>query len=213
MPHQHKQHQQAHEHKVNDEKKENVENTEVPKEEELKKEKEVNPLEKKVVELEAKLKEYEDLLRRKMADFDNFRKRAQQEKEKLGEIVAEQVISDFLPIYDNVNRAILAAEQNKDLNAFLEGVISIENLFLTLFKKYSIEKIDSVGQEFDPKIHQALYMSEGDYVKNTVLEELEKAFMKKERLIRLGKVVVGTPKKKEETKPANEKQESTEKKD
>ena len=159
MSHQHKQHQQAHEHKVNDEKKENVENTEVPKEEELKKEKELNPLEKKVVELEAKLKEYEDLLRRKMADFDNFRKRAQQEKEKLGEIVAEQVISDFLPIYDNVNRAILAAEQNKDLNAFLEGVISIENLFLTLFKKYSIEKIDSVGQEFDPKIHQALYMS------------------------------------------------------
>ena len=177
------------------------------------KEQELQEKSTRLSELNKELENYKAQYLRLAADFDNFRKRVAQEKEKLGETAAEQVISDFLPIYDNLTRAILAAEQNKDFNAFLEGVISIENLFLTLFKKYSIEKIDSIGLEFNPKIHQALYMAEGEYEKNTVLEELEKAFVKKERVIRVGKVVVGTPKKKEEKNGADEKPESAEKKD
>ena len=193
MTHHHKHHQdEKHKHHEENETQDQTETKAEKKEN-----KESHELEKKVKELESKVKEYEDLLKRKMADFDNFRKRAQQEKERMVELASEQVILDFLPVYDNINRAVLSAEKNHDLKAFLEGVVSIENIFLATLSKYSIIKVDAVGQEFDPKTQHALYSTEGDYEKNTVIEELEKAFVKNEKALRIAKVVVGTPKKKE----------------
>lgn len=150
---------------------------------------------KKLQELENKVKEYEDLVRRQAADFDNFRKRTKQEKEALGEMVAEKIILEFLPVYDNFERALKAAEDQKNFKSFLEGVKGIYNIFTEILEKNKIQKIDSVGQPFDHRYHEALYMVEGDYEKPIVLEEVEKAFLKNEKVIRIARVSVGMPKK------------------
>jgi molecular chaperone GrpE len=159
-----------------------------------------NELISQIEDLESKLREYEDLVKRKVADFENFRKRTLQEKQQTGEMASEKVIVNFLPVLDNLERAIESAEENQDFQGFLEGIHSIRNIFKSVLDQYSVEQIDSVGKEFDPKIHHALYTVEGDYEKQTVIQEVEKAFMRKGKAIRTAKVAVGVPKKEEAKK-------------
>ncbi|HCL56574.1 MAG TPA: nucleotide exchange factor GrpE [Spirochaetia bacterium] len=168
-------------------------------------------VEKQIKELEEKTKEYESLLLRKAADFDNFRKRARQEKEQLSDMVAEKVIKDFLPIWDNLERALEAANQKKDFDGLMQGIISTQDLFLSLFGKYEVKKIDSIGKEFDPKIHEGLQIVEGDYEKQVVIGELEKVFMLKDKVMRLGRVMIGKPRKKEEAANHSEEKQESEK--
>lgn len=158
--------------------------------------------EKKLQELESKVKEYEDLVRRQAADFDNFRKRAKQEKEALGEMIAEKMILEFLPVYDNFERALKATEEQKNFESFLEGIKGIYHIFTEILEKNKVQKMDSVGQPFDHRYHEALYTVEGDYEKPIVLEEVEKAFLKNEKVIRIARVSVGMPKK-EKTETQN----------
>jgi len=160
--------------------------------------KEDNELISKIEDLESKLKEYEDLVKRKVADFENLRKRTIEEKKILNQIIAEKLILDFLPIIDNLERAINAAKDSKDIDALLEGINLIKDMFLgILANNYNVKPIDSLGKEFDPKIHNALYQKEGDYDKIVVTEEIEKPYVMGDKVIRIGKVGVGMPKKKE----------------
>lgn len=165
-------------------------------------------LEKQIGELQKKVTEYETLVKIKMADFENYKKRIKQEKDSLSDIVAEQVILDFLPVLDNFERAIKSAKENKDINAFLTGIESIHDIFLTKLEKYGIKQINSIGKEFDPKLHHALHTIEGDYEKPTVIDEMDKLFMRKDRVIRTSKVSVGMPKKNKDTQKQEKKQEN-----
>ncbi len=165
-----------------------------------------------IKELEQKVKEYEELAKRKVADFDNFRRRVNKEKDQLTSMMADKVILDFMQVADNLERAIDNAENNKDFDGFLQGVISIQDIFNNILEKYSVKKIDSTGKDFDPKIHQALHTVEGDYEKQIVIEEVEKALVRNEKVLRVAKVAVGIPTKKEEAVKQEEqdkKEEST----
>ncbi len=113
-------------------------------------------------------------------------------------MVADKVILDFVMVLDNLERAIKDAQSNKDFDGFLEGIVSIESIFHSIMDKYSVKGIDSTGKDFDPKIHQALHIVEGDYEKQTVIEEVEKAYVRGDKVLRIAKVAVGMPKKKEE---------------
>jgi len=152
----------------------------------------------KIEELEAKVREYEDLAKRKMADFDNFRKRTIAEREQMRQMLEDKVITEFLLVLDNLDRALSAGRQNKDFDALMEGIESIRHIFMSVLSQYGVERMDSVGKEFDPRIHQALHMVEGDYEKQTVIDEMERAFMRKDKVLRTGKVSVGMPVKKKE---------------
>ncbi|HOJ50390.1 MAG TPA: nucleotide exchange factor GrpE [Spirochaetota bacterium] len=159
----------------------------------------------KIQELETKLKEYEELIKRKVADFDNLRKRTIEEKKVLNQILSEKIILDFLPIIDNLERAINAAKETKDIDALLNGISLIKDMFLSILSSnYNVKPIDSIGKEFDPKIHNALYQKEGDYDKIIVVEEIEKPYIMGEKVIRIGKVGVGTPKEKKVEEKENE---------
>ena len=153
----------------------------------------------KIKELEEKVIDYEILAKRKVADFDNFRKRVTQEKNQLREIMADKVILDFLPILDNLERALDAAKNNSDFESLLDGINSIAGIFNSVLDKYSVKKVDSINQDFDPKIHHALYTVEGDYEKQTVIQEVENAYSRNERILRVAKVAVGIPKKTKES--------------
>lgn len=167
----------------------------------------------KIKELEDKAKEYETLAKRKVADFDNFRKRMQDEKKQFSGMMTEKIMLDVLPLFDNLERAIESAKQSKDFDSLLQGIEGINQLFTAMFQKYNLTIVDSVNQPFDAALHHALYTQEGDYKEKTVIQEVEKAIKLNDKIIRTAKVAVGVPKKTEESSAdSEEKNEKSEEK-
>lgn len=155
-------------------------------------------LEEKVFTLEAELKqskvqaeEYYSQLQRLQAEFDNYRKRTQKEKEETVKYAAERVIVALLPILDNFERAVNSAKANQDFNAFSQGVEMILKQMQTALAKEGLTAIEAVGQPFDPNLHDAvLQVDSEDHPENTVVEELQKGYYLKEKVLRPSMVKV-----------------------
>jgi len=152
-------------------------------------------LEAKTQILEEKSKllyEYEDLLKRKQAEFENYRKRVQKEIEENRKYATVEMVLDILNIIDNFERAIESAKSSRDFDSFLDGIIIIKNeIQNVLEKKYNVERIDAIGKEFDPMIHDAIMMEESDqYTKDTVVEDFQRGYIMHNRTIRPSKVKV-----------------------
>ncbi|RKX95309.1 MAG: nucleotide exchange factor GrpE [Spirochaetes bacterium] len=138
------------------------------------------------------IKEYEDLLKRQQAEFENYRKRINREIEENKKYANVEVILDIINVLDDFERAIDAARSSKDFNALLEGIVMIEKqLRGILEKKYGVKRIEAVGKEFDPSIHDAIMMEESDEVdEDTVVEDFQKGYIMYDRVIRPSKVKV-----------------------
>jgi len=156
--------------------------------------------EEKISELEAQLAETKDQLLRKAADFENFRKRMNQEKQSSIEYANQSLLLDIIPIIDDFERAILAGESslqsgNTDYSGFLEGIKMIEKrLTSQLETKWGLKRFNSAGELFDPNLHEALMMEKSpDVTEATVQEDLFKGYFLKERVIRAAKVKVMMP--------------------
>jgi len=174
---------------------ENPENTQVDEEKAV----EISP-EEKIAELEIRLAETHDQLLRKAAEFENFRKRINQEKTSAIEYANQSLLLDIITIIDDFERAITAGEtglqtNSADYNSFLEGVKMIEKRFITqLEAKWGLKRFDSTGEIFDPNLHEALFMEKSPDVSDaTVQEDLVKGYYLKERVIRAAKVKVIMP--------------------
>lgn len=151
--------------------------------------------EAKIEVLEAQLAEVRDQLLRKAADFENFRKRMNQEKANAIEYANQSLLLDIIPIIDDFERAIDAGESSADIATFLEGVKMIEKrLTSQLESKWGLKRFNSAGELFDPNLHEALYMEKSpDVSEATVQEDLFKGYFLKERVIRAAKVKVLMP--------------------
>ena len=151
--------------------------------------------EEKIAELEAKLAENHDQFLRKAAEFENFRKRMNQEKANAIEYANQSLLLDIIPIIDDFERAILAGESSTDYNGFLEGIKMIEKrLTGQLETKWGLKRFNSAGEPFDPNKHEALMMEKSDEVLEAVVQEdLVKGYFLKERVIRAAKVKVLMP--------------------
>jgi len=151
--------------------------------------------EEKIAELEAKLAETHDQFLRKAADFENFRKRINQEKQSAIEFANQSLLLDIIPIIDDFERAIQAGETSTDYTGLLEGVKMIEKRFASqLEAKWGLKRFNAAGQPFDPNIHEALYMEKSSEATEAVVQEdLVKGYMLKERVIRAAKVKVLMP--------------------
>ncbi|MDR0323561.1 MAG: nucleotide exchange factor GrpE [Treponema sp.] len=149
----------------------------------------------KIAGLEAQLAETHDQLLRKAADFENFRKRMNQEKQNAIEFANQSLLLDIIPIIDDFERAIAAGEKATDLVSFLDGVKMIEKrLSSQLESKWGLKRFNSAGEPFDPNIHEALMMEKSPDVKEAVVEEdLYKGYFLKDRVIRAAKVKVLMP--------------------
>ena len=152
-------------------------------------------LQNKVTELEAANADLKDQMLRRQAELENYRKRLIREKEEAVQFANESLIRDILEFLDNMDRALAAAKNGGDLNALIEGFEMTQNQLLsTLEKNWGLKGIDSVGQEFDPSLHEACMMTIDENLdKETVLEEFQKGYTLHDRVIRPSKVKIGKP--------------------
>ncbi len=139
-----------------------------------------------------KAEEYLDQLKRSMAEFDNFKKRTQKEKEQIYQMAACDAVGAFLPLIDNLERAYLSSQtEGGDPQAFMEGMGGILKQVDEILKSLSVEKIPAVGEPFDPNVHNAVMHTEDDSLgENTVAEEFQKGYKLKDRVIRHSMVKV-----------------------
>src|SRR6266849_7931021 len=127
-----------------------------------------------------------DRLARLQAEFDNARKRAVREQQEFREFAAADVIKNFLPILDSFERALKAGgDSNSNSNDFRNGIEHIYRQFQDALQKIGVQPLVSVGQAFDPRVHEAVEMVDTTEVPDHhVLDELQRGYKYKERLLR-----------------------------
>lgn len=138
----------------------------------------VDPLEA----AEAKANEYLDRWQRLMAEFDNYRKRSEKEKADSYDYAVSNTMAEFLPVIDNFERALKVESSDK---ALFTGVEMIYKQMIGLFEKLHVTPIDAVGKTFDPNLHNAImHIDDESLGENIVVEELQKGYLFKEKVIR-----------------------------
>ncbi|WP_333657043.1 nucleotide exchange factor GrpE [Tissierella praeacuta] len=142
--------------------------------------------------LESKDREIEELnnkLLRLQADFVNFKKRTEKEKESTISYALESFVCSLLPIIDNFQRA-MESEDNKE-SGFYQGIEMIYQQLMKVLNENNIEEIKSLGENFDPNFHHAVFMEESDeYEEGKITEVLQKGYMLKDKVIRPSMVKV-----------------------
>ena len=135
-------------------------------------------------------KELQEKLLRIMAEFDNFRKRTQKEKSGMYEMGVTDTLEKLLPVIDNFDRALISIPSDSDIK---KGIEMIYRQFEDILKNLGLQPIDCIGKEFDAKFHNAVAQGqEEDKPSQTILEELQKGYIYKEKVIRHSMVKVNS---------------------
>ena len=146
---------------------------------------------KKKDKKDEKIEELTDMVKRQMAEFDNYRKRTEKEKSSMYEIGAREVIEKILPIVDNFERGLAAVPEEEKDSPFVEGMNKVYRQLLSSFEGMGVKAIESVGQEFDPDYHNAvMHVEDEEAGENTVVEEFQKGYTYKDTVIRHSMVKV-----------------------
>lgn len=128
---------------------------------------------------------YLDHLQRLKAEFENYKKRSFEEKAKLKESGKEDILKQLLPVIDNMEKAINHYNKSHDIKPVIKGIELVYKQIQDLLKKEGVSKIDSVGKEFNPLLHEAIITeSSGIHNPGVVLEELESGYSFNGRLLR-----------------------------
>jgi molecular chaperone GrpE len=127
------------------------------------------------------------------SEFDNFKKRTNKEKEQLIRFGNEQLLKAFLPLLDDLERAVRIAEQAQAQPALVEGLQMAQKNLLKSLERQGVTPFDSVGKPFDADLHEAIMSRrvENANEKGIVLEELERGFKYYDKVIRFAKVITG----------------------
>jgi len=151
------------------------------------------------------LREHKDKYLRALAEMDNLRKRFIKEKAELQKYANEKLILNILPVVDNFERAIKAAEDSDSIKHLLGGVKLILRQLMDILERAGVKSFESVGEKFDPYKHEALLATEStEHDPSTILEEIEKGYLLGDKVIRPAKVTVCRQKeKKEDVKNGN----------
>ena len=151
------------------------------------------PLEDQLAAKEKEARENWDRFLRERADLENYRKRVGREKEELLNYGNKSLLEEILPVIDNLERALAHAPDDGQ-GAVVEGIRMTHAMLLTALKKFNVTPIEAVGTPFDSAFHQAMAQVPTDqYEPNTIVEEYQKGYMLKERLLRPSMVSVATP--------------------
>jgi molecular chaperone GrpE len=164
--------------------------SEVPLEAFIRRGQEIQQKTEQIERLTAEKKEIQEILLRKQADFDNFRKRSEKETQEIYRRVRGDVVLDFLPVLDNFELALRHAE-NTDPATLREGVTLIYKQLTDILSRQGLELVEAEGQQFDPEIHEAVAIEPSDDVKDhTVLQEFQRGYRLGDRLLRPARVKV-----------------------
>jgi molecular chaperone GrpE len=148
-----------------------------------------------LAEAKAEAQKNKEQWMRTAADFDNFRKRSRREIDDSRRAGREEMLKEFLPVFDNLERAILSAQRAQDTKAVADGLNMILRQFVDTLGRVNITKVPTTGKEFDPSVHEAIQQVETDeHTPGTVVAEVQPGYVQGERLVRPALVVVAKPK-------------------
>ncbi|HUX11986.1 MAG TPA: nucleotide exchange factor GrpE [Spirochaetia bacterium] len=155
----------------------------------------VEELKARITLLEEENGTLKDQYLRKSAEFENFRKRMQRDKEDSIAFANKQLLLDIVPIIDDFERAIRSAEDSKDFDAFHDGVVLIEHQFTGMLeRKWGLKRFESIGEEFDPSKHEAVTTEDHpDHESSIVLEDYQRGYLLHDKVLRSAKVKVSMP--------------------
>lgn len=139
----------------------------------------------------ARAAEYLEQAQRARAELVNYRRRTEQEMEHARRMAGERIISKFLPAVDDLHRAIAAIPEEERDRSWAEGIMLIERKLWAILESEGVRPIESVGQPFDPSMHEAVSVREGANGATTVVEEYQRGYLMHDRVIRPAMVVVG----------------------
>jgi molecular chaperone GrpE len=148
--------------------------------------KEENEIEK----LSSELEEARDLLRRKHAEFENYRKRVERERKEFVAYATSELVLEVLPVVDNLERALESSQagqsgESGSESQIREGVAIIYRQFKDILKKAGLREVDALGEEFDPHVHEAVAQVETtEHRQGEIVDVLQKGYFLRDRLLR-----------------------------
>jgi len=143
-------------------------------------------------EARAQAASYLEDLKRLKAEFENYRKRMVREQTGMIERASASIVERLLPILDNFELALMAADRTKDYESMVKGVEMVYGELLEVLKREGLERIDSLHKPFDPELHEAVMHAEGEGDEIVVLDEMRSGYKLGGRVIRPAMVKVGS---------------------
>lgn len=141
-------------------------------------ENDVNKLVDLLAQKNAIIEAYTARLMRLQADFENYRRRTQKEKDDLAAVVTEKVLRDFLPVLDNLQRALQAQEKATAADSLSAGVTMIYRQLMSILEKHGVSVIKAVGEMFDPNLHEAVMrVTDASKPDGLIVEELQTGYL------------------------------------
>ena len=172
-----------------EETKEEVEEKETS--EEQPKEEKKSKSKKKKDKKDEQIEELQDQVKRQMAEFDNFRKRTEKEKNQMFEVGAKSIIEKILPVVDNFERGLASIPEEEQGSAFADGMNMIYKQLLNELEQAGVAVVEAVGKEFDPEYHNAVMQVENDELEpGTIAQELQKGYTYRDSVVRHSMVAV-----------------------
>ncbi len=144
----------------------------------------------KLKECERQRDEYLELSKRLKADFANLKKDTEGQMQKTREFANEMIIMQMLPVLDSMELALKHTPHNLKDNDWVKGILSVKGQLEGIFKMYGLSEIKSVGKNFDPNLHEAVAQEDSEKDEDIILEELQKGYMLKDKVLRPAKVKV-----------------------
>ena len=158
-------------------------------------------LNEKIAELESQITASKDLLLRKAAEFDNYKRRTEQNAANFAKYASENIIMDLLPIIDDLSRSLKSGKEKLEGDPFFKGVELILNKFSKVLESQGVKAMDSVGKEFNVDFHDVMMqVPRNDVAPHTIVDEIEKGYFLHDKVIRHAKVIVATSPESEEVK-------------
>ncbi|MEX0818901.1 MAG: nucleotide exchange factor GrpE [Pirellulaceae bacterium] len=143
--------------------------------------------------LQAQLEQANERILRGQAELENFRKRARRDMEEHRQYAILPLVADLLPAFDNLDRAVEAAEQNENATGLLEGVKMVASHIHSVLQQYNCRRVASIGSEFDPNIHEAIAQEPSEQIPaGCITRELRVGYQLHDRVIRPSQVMVST---------------------
>lgn len=151
---------------------------------------EVDLLKNQITELQGEVNKWKTDYYKVFADMENLKRRLKTEHENALKFMTQEIVSDLLPVVDNMERA-LGQEMSEEVKGYLKGFEMITTQLVEVLRKNGVEAIKAVGEPFDPNFHQAIMMTNDENFESGVItEELQKGYTLKDRVIRASLVKV-----------------------
>jgi molecular chaperone GrpE len=188
-----------------DEKIKNISNDEQQKEvENLNQSQEVQKTNEGVIDVETlrlenenlkkELEEYKDKLLRRVAEFENYKKRLEADFSNAVKYANEKLLLEILPVVDDLERSLESGQEKPDFDSFYQGIKMIYNKLMKVLESHGVKPFESVGKQFDVYYHEALLrIPRDDVPPDTVIDEVERGYMYYDKVLRHAKVIVSSP--------------------